>query len=512
MSIMSFSALDLDNELRTPALPFGATDDTPAAEREPLLLPLDTLIPSPFSLSVYGDTGEPSDLIESLQTHGLLVPLVVAPWEGDESDPRTQPIPGPARFEILSGHRRFAAAQALHWTALPCVLRELPSAADRQRAILEYNRYRRKSFSQLMREADALETLLSSQAADRKHRNLRQFQENPPDRRKPDDRHSQATGRTDETIARALELGGKDLYRQARAVWRAAGEQDPRALSAVGQLDTGTKTIHAAFKDLRRRDRFTTGFQPTPYDVWNVRHDRAFGIPHPGDIPAPILAHLLHYYTAPGALIVDPMAGGGTTIDVCASMGRRCLAYDLYPVRPEIQAHNVQSGFPSESWGCDLVFCDPPYHTMLANRYGPGGAADSPLSGWLEFLASLARHAFDALRPGGFIALLLANQTEKDLPAGFGYLDHVVFGYQILTTVGFLPERRVSCPMSGSYLPQQVRRARAEGRMLGQVRDLLIMRRPSPASIHSPTFPLSSQPANHAPGHSPSGNPPLASS
>jgi ParB family transcriptional regulator, chromosome partitioning protein len=47
-----------------------------------------------------------------------------------------------------------------------------------------------------------------------------------------------------------------------------------------------------------------------------------------------------------------------------------------------------------------------------------------------------------------------------------------------LLTAGFVPERRVSCPMDGAYLPQQIQRARAEGRMLGQVRDLIIMRKP----------------------------------
>ena len=99
----------------------------------------------------------------------------------------------------------------------------------------------------------------------------------------------------------------------------------------MAQLDAGTKTIHAAYKDLRRRDRFAADFRPTPYDVWPFRHDRAFGIPHPGSIPPAIVAHTLHYFTAPGGLVVDPMAGGGTTLDVCQSMGRRCLAYDLPP-------------------------------------------------------------------------------------------------------------------------------------------------------------------------------------
>ena len=183
------------------------------------------------------------------------------------------------------------------------------------------------------------------------------------------------------------------------------------------------------------------------------------------------------------------MAGGGTTLDVCQAMGRRCLAYDLDPIRPEIRAHDVRQGFLPEARGCDLVFCDPPYHTMLARKYhkeGVGSASARRLDGFLD---RLARDAFAALRPGGYFALLLATQTEKDLPRGFGYIDHAFLGYRAGTAAGFLPERRISCPMNGAYLPQQVRRARVEGRLLGQVRDLLVMRKPSSGSRRRRRYP-----------------------
>jgi ParB family transcriptional regulator, chromosome partitioning protein len=91
----------------------------------------------------------------------------------------------------------------------------------------------------------------------------------------------------------------------------------------------------------------------------------------------------------------------------------------------------------------------------------------------------LTAHALLTLRPGGRLALLLAPQTEKDLPQGFGYIDHAFLGYIAAVRAGFLPERRISCPMDGAYLPQHVSRARSEGRLLGQVRDLLVMRKPS---------------------------------
>jgi ParB family chromosome partitioning protein len=423
----------------------------------------DRLHSSPFSISIYGEPESETDgLYESIRNEGVLVPLVVTTRAEGEG------------WEVISGNRRLACARRLEMAELPCEVRDFESLEQSHRAVLEYNRQRRKVFSQLMREADTLEAFAGADAISRRDANLRQNHENPPDRRNSDNRY----GRTDVAVARAIGLGGKDLYRQARAVWRLAQAGDPRASSGVALLDRGEKTIHSAYKDLRRRDRFTTGFRPTPYDVWSFKHDRAFGIPHPGSIPPGIVAHTLHYFTEPSALVVDPMAGGGTTLDVCLAMGRRCLAYDLDPVRDDIKPLDIRHGFPDESLACDLIFVDPPYHTMLARSYANDGVALAPLSDWIEFLGHFTRLAFAALRPGGYLALLLANQTEKDLPAGHGYLDHAFLGYGALVSAGFLPQRRISCPMDGAYLPQHVRRARQDGRMLGQVRDLLIGRKP----------------------------------
>ena len=418
-----------------------------------------------FSTTIYGDPSrEIASLIDGIRDHGILVPLVV------------HPAPQAGSWQLISGHRRLACARALELATVPCVVRTFPNEPAQRRAILEYNRQRPKTFSQMMREADALGDLLATAARERSHANLRQGVEpdDSPDRRNTDAR----TGRTDSTIAHTIGLGGKDLFRQARTIWRLAESGDPRAASGVEQINAGTKTIHAAYKDLRRRDRFTTGFRPTPYDVWAFKHDRAFGIPHPGSIPPGIIAHTLHYFTASNALVVDPMAGGGTTLDVCLAMGRRCLAYDIEPTRSDVQRHNITQGFPLDASGCDLIFCDPPYHTMLAHAYAREGVANAPLAGWIEFLRTFAQLAFTTLRPGGYLAILVANQTEKDLPAGHGYLDHAFLTYSAMMEAGFLPERRISCPMDGAYLPQHVRQARVDGRMLGQVRDLVVGRKP----------------------------------
>ena len=65
-------------------------------------LPLSQLRPNHFSLSIYGDpAAEIDDLLPSIRDHGILVALVVAPGLI------------PDTWEVISGHRRLACAQAV---------------------------------------------------------------------------------------------------------------------------------------------------------------------------------------------------------------------------------------------------------------------------------------------------------------------------------------------------------------------------------------------------------------
>ena len=163
-------------------------------------LPVQSLHPSAFSLEIYGDPAFEADLdglAASIRRSGVLVPLVVA-REGDG-------------WEILSGHRRHACALAIGLDEVPCQVVRIASSEERRRAVIDYNRQRRKTFRQMMREADALHNLLAADARRRQWDNLAQNAE--AEGRKPDARR----GRTDATVAEAIGLGGKDLYRQARA-------------------------------------------------------------------------------------------------------------------------------------------------------------------------------------------------------------------------------------------------------------------------------------------------------
>ena len=103
--------------------------------------------------------------------------------------------------------------------------------------------------------------------------------------------------------------------------------------------------------------------------------------------PPAIVAHTCTITRRQSRLLVVDMAGGGSTLDVCESMGHHCVAYGpSTPHVPGIQKHNIRKGFPREANGSDLIFCDPPYRTIRARCYGDGGVDTIPLAGWIAFL------------------------------------------------------------------------------------------------------------------------------
>ena len=86
-----------------------------------------------------------------------------------------------------------------------------------------------------------------------------------------------------------------------------------------------------------------------------------------GATPSYIIWNLLNRYTKEKDLVVDPMAGSGTTIDVARELNRRALGYDINPKaleRKDIFRADARK-IPIEDEKVDFVFVDPPYSTHI---------------------------------------------------------------------------------------------------------------------------------------------------
>ncbi len=155
-----------------------------------------------------------------------------------------------------------------------------------------------------------------------------------------------------------------------------------------------------------------------------------YGDGHQGDpryvgaTPSYVIWNVLQRYTVPDSLVVDPMCGSGTTLDVARDLGRRAKGFDLAPYRADILRADARK-LPLESASVDLVFLDPPYSDHI--RYSDDPACIGRLSalepGYFRAMGEVFVEVHRVLRPGGILALYVCDYFEKKkgfAPVGFG--------------------------------------------------------------------------------------------
>ncbi len=233
-------------------------------------------------------------------------------------------------------------------------------------------------------------------------------------------------------------------------------------------------------------------------NIWSFgRLDKNFGIEHPGQIPGQVLVNVIYHYLNKSAVIIDPMAGGGTTHDVCEFFNNiegdneeqttfleadpydlKCHSYDLNPRRDFIVERNaLEDKWPHNS--ADLVFLDPPYYSMMKDDYVPNAFTESRES-FFGAIDKIVSKSYDALKDGGLCALIIQPQTEKDLEEGEVCID-LPFGCYKLMEKYFKPFNRIQVPLSSQQFSStdvaQVKKHENRRRLLGIARDLIIMRK-----------------------------------
>jgi DNA modification methylase len=143
-----------------------------------------------------------------------------------------------------------------------------------------------------------------------------------------------------------------------------------------------------------------------------------------GATPSYIIWNLLQRYTKPKELVVDPMCGSGTTLDVARDLGRKALGYDVHPTRKDIFRVDAKKLPPELTGKVDFVFVDPPYSTHL--DYGPDprdvGKLDAKSGKYYEAMEQVIREIHRILRPGKHMGLYVSDSYvhgQGFYPIGF---------------------------------------------------------------------------------------------
>ena len=139
-----------------------------------------------------------------------------------------------------------------------------------------------------------------------------------------------------------------------------------------------------------------------------------------GATPAYVIWNLLERYTREADLVVDPFAGGGTTLDVAREGKRRALGYDVHPTRADIFNADARK-LPLEDATADFVFMDPPYGTHLEYGDDPRdiGKLDALLGDeYFRAMDAVFAEVDRVLRDRRYLALYVSDSFKKGQPFG----------------------------------------------------------------------------------------------
>lgn len=235
------------------------------------------------------------------------------------------------------------------------------------------------------------------------------------------------------------------------------------------------------FADLKKTEQsaaeHATDFAPPIYNIW-TQQGKSEGVSHFGNSEVRWVDNLLYLYTQPFDVIVDPFAGGGSTIDICRKRFRRYWVSDRKPIverEKEIRQWDLTDGLPPlPRWkDVKLVYLDPPYWKQAEGQYSEDAAdlANMPLDQFNDVLAGTIK-GFAKKLSGAHIALII-QPTQWKAPER-RFTDHVG---DMLRAVDLPVAMRYSAPYATEqYNAQMVDWAKANRQCLVLTREIVVWR------------------------------------
>jgi len=246
--------------------------------------------------------------------------------------------------------------------------------------------------------------------------------------------------------------------------------------------DDSSESAFALSKAEMAAAEHATDFQTPFYNVWK-QQERTSSSKHFGNSEVRWLDNLLYLYTKPLTdIVIDPFAGGGSTIDLCRTRFRRYLVSDRKPIierEKDIRVHDLigSDGKPMlpdlrKRWqDVRLVYLDPPYWKQAEGQYStdPTDLANMDLDAFNAALAGII-NGFAKKMSNAYIALII-QPTQWKSP-GRQFTDHVG---DMLRAIKLPVEMRYSVPYeSQQCTPQMVEWAKSERKVLVLSREIVV--------------------------------------
>lgn len=171
---------------------------------------------------IYGEITISDWLVEDIAENGIRDRLIILP---DNT--------------VISGWRLRQHSLKAGVDEIQITVKEYEYEWQEREAIVANNQQRNKTFSQRMREAEVLEEVEKRRATQRQGTRT----DLAPDSAEGD------WGETAEKVGRSVGIGGSTKYRNAKAIWKAAHEDDESVMQReINAIDSGDQSVGGAYE------------------------------------------------------------------------------------------------------------------------------------------------------------------------------------------------------------------------------------------------------------------------
>jgi len=189
-----------------------------------------------------------------------------------------------------------------------------------------------------------------------------------------------------------------------------------------------------------------------------------------------VIWNLLQRYTKEEDLVIDPMCGSGTTIDVAKELNRHVIGYDIVSHRDDIIQNDARS-IPLQDNSTDFVFIDSPYSDNIKYSDNPAciGKISCEKEEFFDELEKVAKEISRILKPGKLMAWLIGDHWRKKsgfIPVGIKLHQRLIKYFETVDLVSVTRRHQTS------NTPIWHERARRFNFYLRGFKYLFIMRKP----------------------------------
>lgn len=183
-----------------------------------------SLKPHPVNGRVYGEAELPEEFLNSVQKLGIIEPIVIR-----------------SNNTIISGHRRWAAALKLELKTVPVRTVTFDDELDEIETLIESNRQRVKTVSQIAAEGMELQKVEAERAKRRQgaRTDLDNLPANLPE-----------SGESAEHVAESLGISTTQ-WKKLKTIFQKAQSGDAEAKELMKALDAGDISVHKAYRKVR---------------------------------------------------------------------------------------------------------------------------------------------------------------------------------------------------------------------------------------------------------------------